>query len=362
MFLLLVTFNVAVGWLPSRMPSESSVTYWALGFVAALLLFASVLLHELSHSFMALARKIKVRDITLYIFGGASNIEGEPQKAADEFLITVVGPLTSLILAGIFWLLEQLVTPPTRRVGAWAASTLEYMAYINFVLALFNLIPAFPLDGGRVLRSLVWAINRNFDAATRIAGFVGQLIAYGFIFLGLFGSFVGDSFGGGLWLAFIGWFLLNAAEQGMAATRMREAVKGVTVGEVMDRSTYSAAPSYTIAHLLSQYFLPRSLRSLPVVQDGHLVGVVTLSHVNLIPQDQWGIVTAADVMESGTNMRYIHTHDRLDQAVDFFSGTDLDAVPVVDRNNSLVGTLTQAHLVKWLQVREQLQKSAPPRT
>lgn len=361
LFLLIITFDVAVGFFPVRLPQESEATYWALGFVAALLLFVSVLLHELSHSFMALARKIKVRDITLYIFGGASTIEGEPEKPGDEFLISIVGPLTSLVLAAIFFLLEQLVSPPARRAGAWAAATLEYLAYINFVLALFNLIPGFPLDGGRVLRSIIWAVNRNFDAATRIAGFVGQLVAYGFIFLGLLQSFVGDSFGGGLWLAFIGWFLLNAAQQSMAGARVRDAIKNVTVAEVMEPSTDAAAPTYTIAHLLSQFLLPKNLRAMPVVQDGRLVGVVTLAHINEVPQDQWGTVTAADVMTSGADMRVVRARDHLEQAVDLFSGTNLDQVPVVDQNGGLVGTLTQAHLMKWLQIKEQVQRPGASR-
>lgn len=356
LFLLIVTFDAAVGFFPARVPNESEATYWVLGFIAALLLFVSVLLHELSHSFMALARHIKVRDITLFIFGGASNIEGEPEKPSDEFLISVVGPLTSLVLAGLFLLLERLVSPSTHTVGAWAASILSYLALINFILALFNLIPGFPLDGGRVLRSIIWAVNHNFDKATRWAGFVGQLVAYGFIFLGLLQSFVGDSFGSGLWLAFIGWFLLNAAQQSVAGARVRGAIQNVTVGEVMEPSPNTAAPTYTIAHLLSQFFLPQNLRSLPVVQDGRLLGVVTLAHVHDIPQEEWGTVTAADVMTTGDTMRVVHARDRLEQAVDLFSGTNLDQVPVIDQNGSLVGTLTQAHLMKWLQLREQVQR------
>src|SRR6476469_5748433 len=230
LILLLVTFQLAVGYFPLQMPGESNVLYWVLGLISSLLLFLSVLLHELSHSFTAKARGLNVRDITLFIFGGVSNIEQEPQSAGVEFLVAVVGPLTSLVLAAVFFGLEQLVSPPVRRAGAGAAAVLQYMAYINFLLGLFNLIPGFPLDGGRVLRSIIWGLPRNFQRATQIAGFIGQLVAYGFIFLGLYQTFLGP--GGfdlsGLWTAFIGWFLLNAAQQSVTGTVMLKRLPSIT--------------------------------------------------------------------------------------------------------------------------------------
>lgn len=349
--LLIFTFDLAAGWYPARLPQAGTLTYWLLGLVGALMLFVSVLLHELSHSFMALARKIKVRDITLFIFGGASNIEGEPKTPGDEFLIAIVGPLTSLALAALFFVL----TPLTRSV-AWVSSTLEYLAYINFLLALFNLIPGFPLDGGRVLRSIVWAVTRNFDSSTRIAGVVGQLVAYGFIFFGLYESFFqGDP--SGLWLAFIGWFLLNAAQQSVAGAKVRDAVKGVTVAQVMEASPAVVAPTYTIAHLLSQFILPRNLRVLPVANEGRLVGIVTLSDIKDIPQDQWGMVTASQVMTGGSELQVIHPQDRLEQAVKLLGDGDFDQLPVVDREGMLVGLLTRTHLLKWMKIREELEKS-----
>lgn len=354
--LLVVTFDVAVGWYPQQLPQESTATYWLLGLVASILLFASVLLHELSHSFVALARHIKVRDITLYIFGGASNIEEEPKTAGDEFLIAVVGPLTSLALALIFFILASIISPPARRVGAWAASTFEYMALINFVLALFNLIPGFPLDGGRVLRSIIWAINRNYDAATRISGLVGQVIAYGFIFLGLYYTLSSSDWTSGLWLAFIGWFLLNAAQQSTAGARARGAVRNITVAEVMEASPPTVAPTYTIAHLLSQYFLPSNAHALPVVQDGQLLGVVSLADIKDIPQEEWGTVTAADVMKKGDNLHVVHPKDRLEDAMQLLSAGSYDQLPVVDGAGKLVGLLTHTHLVRWLQLRDELQR------
>ena len=264
----LIAYYPLGGWelFPHFDAGGGCAPYWVLGFIAALLLFVSVLLHELSHSFVAKARGLKVRDITLFMFGGASNIEDEPKKAGDEFLIAVVGPLTSLVLAGLFLGLEQLVTPPVHKSGAMAAAILQYLAEINFLLAVFNLIPGFPLDGGRVLRSIIWAINHNFERATRYAGFIGELFAYLFIFYGLYKTFFNDNLFGGLWIAFIGWFLLNAAQQSVAGAAVHGAVQGMTVAQAMEPSPQVVAPHMTLAHLLSLYILPYNLRAVPVVR------------------------------------------------------------------------------------------------
>jgi Zn-dependent protease/CBS domain-containing protein len=356
LILLLMTFSLASSWFPLRMPQESPLVYWGLGLVASLMLFVSVLVHELAHSFVALARGMKVHDIVLYMFGGASNIESEPEKPGDEFLVAVVGPITSLGLAGLFLHLWVLVTPSMGNVGAWAASVLFYLTIINVILAVFNLIPGFPLDGGRVLRSIIWGVLRDYDRATRISGFIGQLVAYGFISGGLYLAFFLDNWDG-LWLAFIGWFLLNAAQQSVTGVRVRDAVKGVTVAQVMEQSPPLVAPTYTIAHLLSQYILPRNLRVLAVAQDDRLVGLVTLSDIKDIPQEEWGTVTAADVMTGGEQLRVAHPSDRLEKVMDTLMESDFDQLPVVDTRGAVVGMLTRAHILRWLKIREELQQA-----
>ncbi|MDQ3928493.1 MAG: site-2 protease family protein [Chloroflexota bacterium] len=359
LILLLMTFSLASSWFPLRMPGESPLLYWGLGLAATLMLFVSVLVHELAHSFVALARGLKVRDIVLYMFGGASSIESEPEKPSDEFLVAVVGPVTSLGLSGLFWLFVVILEPRQGQVSYWAANVFAYLAVINLVLAVFNLIPGFPLDGGRVLRAVFWGVLRDYDKATRIAGVVGQLMAYGFISAGLFVAFFLNNWDG-LWLSFIGWFLLNAAQQSVTGVRMREAVRGVTVGQVMEQSPPVVAPTYTIAHLLSQYILPRNLRVLPVALDGRLVGIVTLSDLEKIPQDQWGTVTAADVMTGGDRLRVARPTDRLDKVMDTLLESDFDQLPVVDAQGTVVGMLTRAHVLRWLKIREELQQA--PRT
>ncbi|HVF98645.1 MAG TPA: site-2 protease family protein [Chloroflexia bacterium] len=356
LILLLMTFSLSSSWFPMRLPNENPLTYWGLGLVASLMLFVSVLVHELAHSFVALARGLKVRDIVLYMFGGASNIESEPEKPSDEFIIAVVGPLTSLGLAGIFWLLAVVLTPHEGQLGSWAANIFGYLAVINLILAVFNLIPGFPLDGGRVLRAAFWGLLKDYDKATHIAALISQLVAYVFISLGLVWAFFVGNWDG-LWLAFIGWFLLNAAQQSVTGVRVREAVRGVTVAQVMEQTPPVVAPTYTIAHLLSQYILPHNLRVLPVSYDGRLVGIVTLSDIKDIPQEEWGTVTVADAMTTGDQLRVAHPTDRLEKVMDTLLDSNFDQLPVVDSQGAVVGILTRAHVLRWLKIREELQQA-----
>jgi Zn-dependent protease/CBS domain-containing protein len=358
LILLLVTFSVATGFLPTLMPGENPVIYWGLGFVAALLLFVSVLLHELSHSFMARARGLKVRDIVLFIFGGVSNIEEEPESAGDEFLIAVVGPFSSLVLAALFFGLTLVVSPPVRQVGAWAAALFLYLASINLMLGLFNMIPGFPLDGGRVLRSIVWAVTRNLQRATQIAGFIGQLVAYGFIFLGLYQFFVGGD-GSGLWMAFIGWFLLNAARQSVSGVVMREKLRSITVGQVMQPAPPAGTPSMSLAQLLTQIVMPYNVRAVPIVENDRLVGIITLGDIKDVPQEQWSGTLVGRVMTPADRLRTVRPADDLSKALQLLEAGDFDQVPVLDPAGRLLGMLSRAHVLRWLQIREELKLGRP---
>ncbi|MDO8750071.1 MAG: site-2 protease family protein, partial [Dehalococcoidia bacterium] len=205
----LIAWSLAAGFFPISFPGWSPVAYWATGVAAALLLFVSVLLHELAHSFVAKAKGLPVRGITLFIFGGVSNIGGEAAKAKDEFVIAIVGPLTSLVLAGFFWLLYSVLMNTSRLwsgQGEPLAATLFYLSLINLMLAAFNLLPGFPLDGGRVLRSILWGTTGSLAKATRIAASVGQAFGWLLIAWGVY-QVLGGNYLGGLWIAFIGWFL-----------------------------------------------------------------------------------------------------------------------------------------------------------
>lgn len=330
---LMISFELSAGYFPMHVPGAGAATYWALGLVTALLLFVSVLLHELSHSFVARAKGLPVRDITLFIFGGVSNIEREPERAGDEFLVAVVGPLTSLALALLFFGLGQTVAP-SGQLGLSTVAVLHDLAYINLLLGLFNLVPGFPLDGGRVLRSIIWALTHNFKTATRIAGFVGQLVAYGFIFWGVFQVFV-DGDLGGLWIAFIGWFLLNAAGQSVAGVETEETLRGVTVGQVMGPAPEPVPPQVTLTYLLNRHVLPNNLRAVPVAHDGRFLGFVTLADMQKTPQEEWGATRVTQVMPPAEGLPTAQPGDPLAPALQTMEERELEQLPV--RSTSPVG-------------------------
>ncbi|MEO5952304.1 MAG: site-2 protease family protein [Chloroflexia bacterium] len=359
--LAIVTVSLATGQIPDRAPGESAAFYWITGVIGAILFLVSILLHELSHSFVARKLGYGVSEIILFIFGGVANMEEEPKKAGHEFVIAGVGPLTSLILAGVFYLL-QFLTPPLHKIGAGASAIFDYLAFINFLLAVFNMIPGFPLDGGRVLRSIIWAINRNFGSATRIAGTIGQVVAYIFIALGIYQTFSQGNYGG-LWLAFVGWFILNAAQSSVASVVMRETFRGAQVLNLMEPPPPTIRPTSTLAHLFSQYIIPYNLRAVHVTDpEGKLEGVVTLNDIKEVQQDQFGIATVGEYMIGVDHLQPVLPTDGLDKAMTILSQSDLDQLPVVDATGRFIAILSRARILRWLQLRDQANHppSQPP--
>jgi Zn-dependent protease len=254
--LLLIAWSLAEGFFPASFPTFDAITDWVLGFVSALLLFASVLVHELSHSAVAMQRGLAVRGITLFIFGGISEIAGEPRAARDEFAISVVGPLTSFALAGCFWLLGQALGTAATPVLA----VTHYLAFVNLLLGVFNLVPGFPLDGGRVLRSVVWGATHDFRQATKVATVVGQLFGFLLIGWGMIQLLSGD-FLGGVWTAFLGWFLNSAAE----STRQAELAT--------PRPLTSVPAELTLSNAL-QALADQDIYEIWVTEDGQVVGLL----------------------------------------------------------------------------------------
>ncbi len=346
--IVLLTWSLATGWFPVLYPGWSTITYWVVSLIAALLLFVAVLVHELAHSLVARARGLQVKNITLFIFGGVSNIEQEPQTPGVEFQMAFVGPLTSLVIGGVAYLLLLALGNNTSPLAA----ILKYLAVTNILLGIFNLIPGFPLDGGRVLRSIVWKLSGSLRTATRVTTLVGEVIAYLFILLGIW-LFFGGNLLDGIWLGFIGWFLLSAAQSANAQSMLQSMLKGVTVGEVMNPSPLTVPANISLQKLVDDYFLPRGLRSAMVMQNDQLVGLITLGDIRSVPREQWSQVPVGHVMIPVNKLHVVSPQQNLNDVLPLMAGRDVNQLPVV-QDGRLVGVLSRDAIMRYLEVRRSL--------
>jgi Zn-dependent protease/CBS domain-containing protein len=345
---VLLAFSLAVTWFPSAAPRQSAATYWILGFIAALLLFASVLLHELAHSLVARARGLPVSSITLFIFGGVSNLQQEPQSPGVEFVMAIVGPLTSLVIGAVSLFLGLAIGHNSPLVSA----TLNYLGIANLLLGVFNLIPGFPLDGGRVLRSILWKATGSMQKATRWASLVGQAVAYLFILWGILQLFTGN-FIGGLWIGFIGWFLLQAAQAANSQVMLDSVFKGATVGQLMSPPPATAPANISLQQLVDEYILPLGIRSIPVVQGDQLVGLITLSDIRHVPREQWPQTPVGYAMIPLDRLHAVRPQQGLNEVLPLMAGNDVNQLPVVD-NGRLVGMLSRDAILRYVEVRRGL--------
>lgn len=343
----LVTWTLAQGFFPNDYPGWNPLTYWITGAASSLSLFLSVLVHELAHSFVAKARGLRVQGITLFIFGGVSNLGTEAARALDEFFISVVGPLTSFALAAAFLGLHGVVGDPS---GPLAAG-LHYLWIVNLLLAVFNILPGFPLDGGRVLRSAIWGATHSLSRATTVAATVGQVVAFGFIAIGVFQVLQGQ-FLSGLWIAFIGWFLNGAADSSRREVATQEQLRRVPATAVMDAAPETVAPDTLVSDLVTDGFLRRGRRALPVCEDGSLLGIATLTDVKHLPQDRWATTRVREIM-TRSPLHAIRPTDDLATALRMLAEHNINQV-VVMRDGTLAGLLTRADLIRYLQFREEL--------
>ncbi len=351
--LVLLTVSLAIGWFPQLYPGQSTVTYWIVSLIAALLLFVSVLLHELAHSLVARRRGLPVKNITLFIFGGVSNIEQEPRDPGIEFQVAVVGPLTSILIGVVCFLLQL----PLRGTNSPLEEILFYLAVTNLLLGVFNLIPAFPLDGGRVLRSIIWKISGSMRQATRAASITGQIIAYLFILLGIW-LFFTVSILDGIWLGFIGWFLLSSAQSANSQVMLASVFNSATVGEVMNPKPTTVPANISLQQLVDAYFLPGALRYALVMQADQLVGLITLSDIRHIPREQWGKVPVSHAMIPLERLHLVSPQQTLSDVLPLMAGRDVNQLPVV-QNGTPVGIVSRDAIVQYLEVRRGLGLDTP---
>lgn len=316
----------------------------ALALGSAGLFFGSVLGHEMAHALVARARGIPVSGITLFLFGGATHARIESRKARDEFLVSVVGPLTSLVLSGVFYALAWI---SRAALPAPVTGGLGYLSFVNVLLAVFNFLPGFPLDGGRVLRSAIWHFTGNFARATRIATASGQVIGYGVAAVGIGFAATGNT-GEGIWLAAIGWFLAQAARSSYRDVEVRRALEGAEASDVMSRDIVSIPADVTLRQAADRFFKRFDHAVFPVVDDGETVGVVTIRAVNSIPSDEWDTTTVRTMMGDVADERTVTPTTRMDRVLPALQGREGRRVVVV-RDGELVGIITPSDVARWLQ-------------
>lgn len=337
----LITWSLSTFYFPKAAPELPVTSYWISGVVASILLFLSVAFHELSHSFVALRYKISIISITLFIFGGVAQMKGEPQSPKAEFRIAIAGPLSSFFLSLVFSAAYFLSEPYVLK------ALFSYLARLNLILGIFNLIPGFPMDGGRVLRAFLWKRTDNFFYATRTASNYGQKIALFFIIFGIFSIFFG--FPGGLWLMLIGWFLYTAAQASYQQVSLQETLSGIKVKDIMVRDIISVSLDLSIDEVVNNYFLRYGYGGFPVIEDGRFLGFITLKEIKDVPRQRWKEVRVADVYVPHDRRWEVSEQDDAMKALERMINEDKGRLVVTERG-SVIGLITRNGIARYIQI------------
>ncbi len=342
----LITWALATRYFPMVAPELPRATNWLRGAVAALLLFLSVLIHELSHSFVARHYKLPITSITLFIFGGVAQMKQEPSSPKIELQMAIAGPLSSYAIAIVFFLIYKLMLPfPGLKAIAF------YLFQINLILATFNLIPGFPMDGGRVLRALLWRRSGDFISATRKASKTGQNIALFFIFFGIFSLLTGHP--NSVWFILIGWFLYTAAQSSYQQATVKDTLTGVKVRDVMVDEVVTVDAETPISYLVNNYFLRYGYSGFPVVDNRGVIGIISLKEIKGIERDKWHSLMARDVMQPIDNSLIISEGDDVSDILERMIQEDKGRL-VVLREGRLTGLITRSGIAKYLQIKNEL--------
>lgn len=347
--LVLLVWMLSAHYFPMNYTGLASDATLALAIGTAIFSFASVIAHELGHSLVSRRLGLPVPRITLFIFGGLAQLSREPERPRDEFLIAAAGPLVSLGLALGFGFLAgagpDVVGLPLSAFGRWLGT-------INLGLALFNLLPGFPLDGGRMLRAIVWGLSHNFKKATFVAGATGRLIAFGLIVWGILQIFQGN-WADGLWIAFIGWFIDQAAAQSVARVALQDMLAGHTAREAMMIDCPRVGPVMTIQKLVDEVVLTSGRRCFPVVGGERVTGLITLNEIRHVPREQWGTTTLGTAMIPLKELKSVSPDTGLFEVFEQLTEANVNQLPVVD-NGQLVGMIARENVLAFLQARTEL--------
>ena len=347
----LITWSLAQGLFPYYFKNLASTTYWWMGIFGALGLFFSIIFHELSHSLIARNFGLPIKGITLFVFGGVAHMEEEPPSAKAEFLMAIAGPVSSVLLGIIFYVLR------TAGKSAWpvpVTGVLGYLAFINWILAGFNLLPAFPLDGGRVLRSALWKWKNNIGWATRIASRIGTLFGFVLIAMGVIQFFSGNLIGG-IWWFMIGLFLQNAARMSYQQLMTRRALEGETVRKLMIANPVTVAASITIQELVEDYIYRHHYKMFPVVEGENLIGCITTRHLREIPKDEWMTKTVGEIARTCSPENTIAPDTDVIKVLSLMNRTRNSRLMVVE-GNKLIGLIALKDIMNFLSIKLDLDK------
>jgi len=347
---ILVWWSLSAGYFPGKYPGHSFADYWTVGALGTVLFFASVLGHELSHAALGNRLGENVSRITLFIFGGMAHLSSEPKTAGDEFKIAAIGPLSSVVIAAIFWTIASslgaLHAPPL-----WVA-LFSYLAFINVALAVFNLLPGFPLDGGRILRAILWHFWGDFRRATAAAADWGNTIAWGLIALGALEIF-GGGLVGGIWMIFIGLFLRGAANASYHSVVIEQMLGRATVADLMIREPVTIDPELSVADAVEQYFLHYGYTGFPVAKDGRVMGLLSLARVRECPREERAHRRVQDLMIPVSANFTISPNATVSDAMHRMAEADSGRLLVLDADR-LTGLITRSQIARFVQLRSQL--------
>jgi Zn-dependent protease/predicted transcriptional regulator len=347
---LLIAWTLASGYMPQEYPGLSIITYWSIGIASAILLFVSVLIHELSHSYIANKNNLPIKRITLFFFGGVSEMSKEPIDPSLEIRMAAAGPLMSFLIAGVLGALWFM----TKNAGApiILTATLRYGALINAILGAFNLLPAFPLDGGRVLRGSLWKRSKSLSDSTIKATRVAEYLAFTLMGLGLvfaiFGNFIG-----GIWLIFIGWFIKSGAEESMQHTLVGEMLSGILVKDVMTKDVLTVPPEITVEQMVSNYFLVHRHGGYPVLHDDEIDGIITMQCVRSIPKEKWSVTTVKDAMVPCERTIILEPNVSALDAFNKMASENVGRI-LIASDNRLLGILTRGDLMRIIRAKQEL--------
>jgi Zn-dependent protease len=347
---VLLTWWLSQGFFDDQYEDWTARDRWLAAVVAALAFFISILLHELAHSLVAKREGLPVKSITLFIFGGVSALGSEPETPGQEFRVAIVGPLVSFILAGVFGL-TALAAHLGGVGGKPPAAIALYLSIINAAVGVFNMLPGYPLDGGRVLRAGLWARGRNLLTATRRASIAGTLLAFGLIALGVVSVLAGNVIGG-VWFVVIGWFLRNVSEASYKQLLSRTTLEGVKVGELTNRSFNAAPPDMSLNTLVQDHMLAGN-RCVPIVVGEELLGLVTMQDLKRVPRDQWNMASAFRAMTPREKLHQVDVNEDVARASEMMAKENVHQLPV-NEFGRFIGFVTRADVMRLMQVRAQL--------